>query len=66
MLTAFQKAAKYAGLDDDKIVPAVLDHPNIEGAMTKLNEEMQDRLLALPVQRPAEQLEEAERWDGMA
>ena len=39
MLNAFQKAAKYAGLDDGQVVAAVDTHPAIETAMAKLNED---------------------------
>jgi hypothetical protein len=38
MLTAFRKAAKYAALNDDQLVIAD-DHPNIDGAMRRLNED---------------------------
>jgi ABC-type nitrate/sulfonate/bicarbonate transport system substrate-binding protein len=43
MLNAFLKAAKYAGLDDDQVVPAVLDHPGMAQAMQRFNEDMKRR-----------------------
>ncbi len=38
--SVLQKASKYAGLDDDQVVPAVLDHPDMEKAMRRFNADM--------------------------
>lgn len=65
--TLLSTAAKYAGRDDDRMLDGIEAHPNADGAIARLNDDVGGRLAgACPVQAVID-LQAAHaicEWDG--
>lgn len=56
-----QKASKYAGREDDRLLDGIEAHPNADGAIARLNDDVGGRLAG-----SVDPGEEPERWDGLS